>query len=52
VQIKVYCFEELKNGEAFGVRLSWQPLSPMFHYFNLKGKAAPVPQHSKISQSF
>jgi predicted nuclease of restriction endonuclease-like (RecB) superfamily len=28
VLIKVYFFEQLKNGEAFGVRLSWQPLSP------------------------
>jgi hypothetical protein len=52
VQIKVYCFEQQKNGEAFGVRLSWQLLSPSLSFIKLKGKAAPVPQHSKISPIF
>jgi hypothetical protein len=41
-----------KNGEAFGVRLSWQPLSPTLLFLKLKGKAAPVPQHSRISLNF
>jgi hypothetical protein len=52
VQIKVYFFEQLKNGEAFGVRLSWQPLSPTLSFIQVEGKAAPVPQHSKISTIF
>jgi hypothetical protein len=47
VQIAVNSFEQLKNGEAFGVRLPWQPLSPTLLFFKLEGKAAPVPSHSK-----
>jgi hypothetical protein len=49
---EVYCFEKPKNWETFGVRLSWQPLSPTLLFFKLEGKAAPVPQHSKICRNY